>query len=237
MYRQLDHHRLQQTLDRLVARIGRRFPNSGLMAVARELQAVGNEVSTLAVWLGRPNYPLRVTVWSLGIAIAAIPIAIVPLLDASAAFDTLGDLLSAIEAGINDLVFVALAVYFLLTLEGRFKRRRALSVMRELRSIAHIVDMHQLTKDPEQVFTPPDEHSEQRPPMTRFELSRYLDYASEMLSITGKFAALCVQHFDDPIVLAAVNEVEGLTTGLSRKIWQKIMVLDTAGTEARRANS
>jgi hypothetical protein len=27
------------------------------------------------------------------------------------------------------------------------------------------------------------------------------------------------------VVLAAVNEVEDLTTGLSRKIWQKLMIL------------
>jgi hypothetical protein len=30
-----------------------------------------------------------------------------------------------------------------------------------------------------------------------------------------------------PAALGAVNEVEELTTGLSRKIWQKIMILNT----------
>ena len=47
-----------------------------------------------------------------------------------------------------------------------------------------------------------------------------------MLSLIGKLAALYVQKFDDPVALGAVNEVEELTTGLSRKIWQKIMILD-----------
>ena len=46
-----------------------------------------------------------------------------------------------------------------------------------------------------------------------------------MLSLTGKIAALYVQDFEDGVVLAAVNEVEDLTTGLSRKIWQKLMIL------------
>ena len=63
--------------------------------------------------------------------------------------------------------------------------------------------------------------------MSRFELSRYLDYCSEMLSLTGKVAALYIQDFDDEVALAAVNEVEDLTTGLSRKIWQKLMILLT----------
>jgi len=35
-----------------------------------------------------------------------------------------------------------------------------------------------------------------------------------------------VQNFDDPVTLAAVNEVENLTNGLARKIWQKIMIFD-----------
>ena len=61
----------------------------------------------------------------------------------------------------------------------------------------------------------------------RFELARYLDYCSEMLSLSGKVAALYVQYLDDPVVLAAVNEVETLATGISGKIWQKIVILDT----------
>lgn len=68
--------------------------------------------------------------------------------------------------------------------------------------------------------------------MSDFELSRYLDYCSELLSLTGKVAALYVQDFQDPVVLAAVNEIEELTTGLSRKIWQKLMVLATNSATA-----
>ena len=35
-----------------------------------------------------------------------------------------------------------------------------------------------------------------------------------------------MQDFDDPVTLAAVNEIEILTNGLARKIWQKIMIFD-----------
>jgi len=62
--------------------------------------------------------------------------------------------------------------------------------------------------------------------MTRFELSRYLDYCTELLSLTSKVASLYVQDVQDPVVLDAVNDVENLATGLSAKIWQKIMILD-----------
>jgi len=63
--------------------------------------------------------------------------------------------------------------------------------------------------------------------MTRFGLARYLDYCSEMLSITSKVAALYVQNLDDTVVLSTVNDVQSLATGLSAKIWQKIVILDT----------
>jgi len=92
--------------------------------------------------------------------------------------------------------------------------------------------MHQLTKDPEQLLTnAPSTASSPVRTMTRVELGRYLDYCSEMLSVTSKIAALFVERFDDPVTLAAVNEIESLTAGLSRKIWQKIsMLLNTADT-------
>jgi hypothetical protein len=48
-----------------------------------------------------------------------------------------------------------------------------------------------------------------------------------MLSLIGKIAALYIQHFNDPVVISTVNEIEELTTGLSRKIWQKIMILQS----------
>jgi len=106
-----------------------------------------------------------------------------------------------------------------------------LAALHELRSLAHVVDMHQLTKDPDR-FRPDVVLTASSPArqMSQFELSRYLDYCSEMLSLIGKIAALYAQDFDDPSVLAAVNEIESLTTGLSRKIWQKLMIVYSSPT-------
>jgi hypothetical protein len=132
-----------------------------------------------------------------------------------------------LEAAFNSLLLVGATVIFLVTLESRIKRRRALQALHELRVIAHIIDMHQLTKDPERLHVQgPDTRSSPKRTMTNFELNRYLDYCSEMLSLSGKIAALYVQDFPDAHVVAAVNDIEDLTSGLSRKIWQKIMILD-----------
>ena len=62
--------------------------------------------------------------------------------------------------------------------------------------------------------------------LTPFELNRYLDYCSDALALISKIAALYVQNFEDPVLLDAVDDVEDLTAGFSRKIWQKISLLE-----------
>ena len=73
--------------------------------------------------------------------------------------------------------------------------------------------------------------------MTPFELNRYLDYASEALALISKIAALYVQGFQDTVLLDAVDDVEDLTSGFSRKIWQKITILENLGRTATAAKS
>jgi hypothetical protein len=64
---------------------------------------------------------------------------------------------------------------FLASLESRIKRARVLAAIHELRALSHIIDMHQLTKDPErlQVVGPNTPSSPERE-LTSFELGRYL---------------------------------------------------------------
>jgi hypothetical protein len=147
------------------------------------------------------------------------------------------DLLQASESAVNDIILLSVAIFFFLTLETRSKRRTALRALHHLRSIVHIVDMHQLSKDPEHLLAPEmSTQSSPRRTFTRFELARYLDYCSELLSLTSKLAALHVQYLNDPVVLDAVNDIETLAASLSNKIWQKIMILDIAvpeGTSSR----
>jgi hypothetical protein len=148
--------------------------------------------------------------------------------------DGLAVFAQATEAAINDLIFLGATVLFLVTLENRLKRRKALAALHQLRSVAHVVDMHQLTKDPEQLASSqPKTPSSPVRALTTSQLGRYLDYCSEMLSVISKIAALHVQHFNDPVTLAAVNEIETLTSGLSGKIWQKISLLDRSAAATR----
>jgi hypothetical protein len=124
-------------------------------------------------------------------------------------------------------VFIGEAILTFMSWENRIKRSRALKAIHELRALAHIIDMHQLTKHPERCFA-------QRPPtskraLTPFELNRYLEYRSEALALISKIAALYLQGFQDTVRLDAVDDVEDLTAGLSRKICQKITIRENLG--------
>jgi hypothetical protein len=229
MYRQLDDDRIIETLARLRDRISARFPGSGLSRVSEELLTVAKESASHIAYLSKPNWPVRASV---AFAIAAM---IAVLAAAATQIRLVGsaqgwpELVQGIESAINDVVFIGIAIFFLVRIETRLKRRRALRVLHQLRSIAHVVDMHQLTKDPEQLTADAPETG--APPartMSRGDLGRYLDYCTELLSLASKIAALFVERFDDPVTLAAVNEIETLTAGLSRKVWQKIAMLSTA---------
>jgi len=57
-------------------------------------------------------------------------------------------------------------------------------------------------------------------------------YCSELLALLSKVAIVYVQHFDDVETLKTAGDVEDLTVGLSRNIWQKIMILDRVTAQA-----
>jgi hypothetical protein len=227
MYRSLDSEKIVDTIGTLYRRIDERFPDSGLGKVCRELLTIAGESQERSAWIAKPHTALRVITWLVLIIMAGGLVAVL----ASAAwprggFDLVG-LVQGLEAALNITILFGAAALFLVTVEVRMKRKRALKAIHELRALAHVIDMHQLTKDPERLrVRGQDTASSPKRTMRAPELVRYLDYCSEMLSLIGKLAALYVQKFDDPVALAAVNEVEDLTTGLSRKIWQKIMILN-----------
>jgi hypothetical protein len=229
VYHHLDPERILGTARQLASRVGERFPDSGLSRVCGELVAVTRRAADDSHWFRRPARLLRLAIGLLIALLLAAVVAAIGAIVPRPASASLGEILQAIESAINDAFFVGVAVWFLLSLERRRKRRRALKALHALRAMAHIIDMHQLTKDPERVMSPaagPDTPSSPSRRMSVFELSRYLDYCSEMLSLLSKSAALYIQDFDDPVTISTVNEIESLASGLSAKIWQKIMILD-----------
>jgi hypothetical protein len=226
-YRELDVSHIITTCETLQRRIEERFPASGLSNVAKELCVVAGDAKRVAVGLGSPIRWVRWLTIAVALALCAGLAGALATIRLEMSSKSLEELAQGIEAMVNDVVFVGIGLYFLLSLETRIKRKRALDALHVLRSLAHIVDMHQLTKDPERLLVPgPDTASSPAREMTPFLLARYLDYASELLSLISKVGAVYVQHFDDSDTVQAASDVEDLTVGLSRKVWQKITILD-----------
>jgi len=227
-YRTIDAQLVLQTLEQLRLRIGERFPKAGLGNVCAELALLATDTQTRVTELAKPMIWIRVGVGLVLAAGAGL---------AAYGIDTIGfrsgetellSLVSALESAVNLLLVVGAGVFSLTSLEARLKRHTAMGALHELRSIIHVIDMHQLTKDPvmfgaKRTKASPDHK------LSLFELVRYLNYCSEMLSLSGKLAALYAQDFNDPDVIEAASDIEQLATNLSQKVWQKITIVQTSG--------
>ena len=232
-YRELNSQQIVETIAALRKRIEERFPGSSLSKLVADLQEVANETVSRIVWMQKPQRLIRLGAWSLAAAIVALLVGIVGTLYTLRLTD-FSNFIQELDAGISSVVYIGAAILFLVTWETRIKRARVLRAIHELRAMAHIVDMHQLTKDPERAFRMGiDTASSPKRTLTPFQLSRYLDYCSEALSLMSKIAALYVQGFQDSVVLDAVDDLEDLTIGISRKVWQKITLLDQMNRAAQ----
>jgi hypothetical protein len=225
----LDPAKIVQTVARLRDRIAERFPGSGLAAVASDLTETALATAARVEDLNRPNLALRALAAAAVLAGLAAQVYVARLIDWSAVLaraDVVG-ITQGLDSIVNLLILAFGAIWFVLTLETRLKRRRIQRRLFELRSFAHVVDMHQLTKDPTILLagaaaTPSS--PERR--MSEFELSRYLDYCAEMLALIAKLAALYAASNPDAAIVTAVTGIEELTSDLGRKIWQKIMIIN-----------
>ncbi len=236
----LDGHELIKTVHRLTERIRSSFPTAHLNQVAAQLQQVVERHAARSGTIRRPHWGRRLT--SLTLLFAGVTTFGLLLATVRMKHDgewQIAEAMQTLEAGLSMLFFLGAGAAYVASLEQRSKRQRCLEALHELRAIAHIVDLHQLGKQPgfpaptdapTIVSAPAGTTTES--PLTTAQLVAYLEFCSEMLSLLGKVAALYVQGFPDERAVAAVDDIEDLTSGLSRKIWQKIMVLGQTAARA-----
>ncbi len=190
---------VEKTIERLQVRIRERFPGSGLAEVSQKLLNVSKETSKIIAWIDKPNYLLRIIVYTLIVLFSVGVIHSMARLHVSADGINIADVVQMIDSALSGLVLIGAGVVFLVTFENKTKRNRIVKAINQLRCIAHIIDSHQLTKDPDRITricmsTPNSPRQE----LSRYDLGRYLNYCSEMLSLAGKLGFLYVQNFPDP---------------------------------------
>jgi hypothetical protein len=234
VYTTLRASKIIETAERLSVRIAGQFPNSGLARIAGEVVTVARTTEADAQLLLEPNRTIRWLVAFVGAAGVATALYLASLLRVDRVAGDPIPLVQGLESAMNLAILVGLGVLGLTRLESRWKTKRALASLHRLRSLAHVVDMHQLTKDPS-AWRPTPVFDTALRRLAPEQLVAYLDFCSELLALIGKLAALYGQSLGDNVVIQAVNEVEVLTTNLSRKIWQKIAIVsrDASSPNAR----
>ena len=232
MYRTLQPDKIIAPLEQLEKRIAERFPGVGLGNVCRELIMVARETSSRMAAIVKPNRWLRLALALLLVLGVAAGVWMVEFVRHMKPGDELFGAMQGIDAIVNLMIVFGGTTLFIVTMESRLKRRQALAALHDFRSIIHVIDMHQLTKDPTAMGVSRTDSSPARP-MTQLEIVRYLDYCAEMLSLAAKVAALYAQNLRDPVVVDTVGDIERLTTNLSLKIWQKIAIIEAARASAR----
>jgi hypothetical protein len=226
MYKELNIEKILSTIAKLNIRIDERFPESSVSRVCSELYKIGSNAKNRINDLIKSNNWVRGGVVAVIIVFLSALIYTFNVIKWEFSQPSLAEIIQITEALINDVLLVSAALFFLITFEQRIKRRKVLKELHLLRSIAHVIDMHQLTKDPSMVIT--DLKRTDNSPvrnMTADELLRYLDYCSEMFSLIGKIAALFSERLPEPSIVSAANDIETLCTGLSKKVWQKMVFL------------
>lgn len=230
-FRTLDPDKILATAKALEQRVAGRFPDRGLRKVAAEVVALTQSVIIETRALIPPIWWLRGVIIGIVLAGAGLFLSVGSVISLNQLGRDTVDSVQGIEAAINTLVLAALGLTALIRLEARMKRQRVARGLHGLRSIIHVIDMHQLTKDPVALmpgYAPRPESPDRL--ANPQDLSRYLDYCSELLAITGKLAALYAQAVNDEGVAEAVNDIETLGSNLSRKVWQKITMVEAMAT-------
>ena len=222
-----------ETARRLRDRIGARFPDRGIHRVAQELVSLTEQVADTSAGSRRRSRLVRAgshTVIGIVVLVALFAFGFAVEAAFTEAPDNGLDWLPLIESAVNDIVFVAIAVVLLYSFPERVQRTDLLAKLHRLRSLAHIIDMHQLTKEPESLRDAFAGSLDDDVDLTAEQVEYYLEYCTELLSMVSKAAALCAEESQDDIVLNTVSTIETLTMGMSRKVWQKITVLSEERT-------
>ena len=172
-YFQLDDKRILETATILHQRIEERFPGSSLSKAAAEIERSVRATSGRIEELKQPYWPLRATSGTLLVlTVLSLLYGFLGAIDWSSVKGSLtfADFVGLLEPSIGSSVFIGAFFVFVISIEQRWKHQRVLEAIGELRSLIHVVDMHQLTKDPERARRHgPDTPSSPVRKMTRFE--------------------------------------------------------------------
>src|SRR5690349_5862429 len=115
-YEALDPAKIIETIEVLRKRIEERFPGSGLGKVCTEILHIGQQAQARSLWIARPLYLMRAATGVLILLIVAGLASFFVLVRPSQERFELDELVQLLEAGINDVLLIGAAIFFLTTI-------------------------------------------------------------------------------------------------------------------------
>ena len=172
----LDADRILATSQRLERRISERFPQAGLRRICGQLVELAGRAKATTLWIAKPSARLRAL--SVGVIGTILLVSLIVIVASARGNDgphDLGDVVQSLEAAMNGLVLLGAAIWFFVSIETRFKRARVLKALHELRTLAHLIDVHQLTKDPDMIGGPDAQPTASSPEPGMCGRNRYVE--------------------------------------------------------------
>ncbi len=217
----LDPAKIIQTAENLARRVSDRLPESTLAGLSADLAEIARVTDERARQARKPNLIIRGTgrlasalcIWGLWYIVDHIQ---THLINAHLEFGTISDLFEAADAGFNMLVGLAGVLWFLVTIEARFKRKQALAHIGELLEFIQLIDVTQL------YYTPELYKSNASPDSTRLKFDHtYLLFCNEMLGVIGNLAPLYTRGNMDDSVWRATSDVVMLANAIQGRLFAK----------------
>jgi hypothetical protein len=217
----LDPAKIILTAENLARRVGDRLPGSTLAGLAADLAEIARATDERARRAREPNRLIRGAGWLAG-ALGVSGLWYIAdhiqthLVDAHLEFGTITDLFESADAGFNILVALAGALWFLITMEARVKRRQSLAHIGELLEFIQLIDVTQLYYTPELYksnFSPDSAQS-------KFDHT-YLLFCNEMLGLIGNLAPLYNRGNMDDAVWRATSDVVMLANAIEGRLFAK----------------
>ena len=220
---EVDSIKIKKTINKLEWRILERFPNSNLLIISKNLSLLLEETNNNIAENNKPNYIVRIILTLIVATSIILFVKIISFTNFEEEIDSLNSVTALSDSLFNVIFLLSAGLLSLFSIENKIKRKKIIKTINKLRSFLHVVDMHQLTKDP--IVNDNNHIQTMNSPirtLTNYELKRYLDYSSEMISLVSKISTLFAQHFQDEVIISKVNEIESLSSALTQKIWLKI---------------
>jgi hypothetical protein len=228
----LDPARIVETAEDLSQRMSEKLPGSRLAGLAVELAQIARQTDERAQQARRPIRAIRLaSALTVGGSLLGLWY-LVRHVHARWEFGTITEVFEAADAGFNLVVILAGALWFLITLEARIKRRKSLESIEELREFIHVIDVTQLYYTPD-VYAPHSGRS-----LSPLDLDyNYLLFCTQMLAVICNLVPLYSRGANDSVMRAAA-EVEMLANAVSAKLLSKaetaLALLDRAEADKAR---